>query len=601
MKAQTKDKRKHRLRKGLKQKTILCCHLINGDRSNQIQDLENLLKPCSGQLNHALGRLSKLGVRASSPQSVCQSLLMVLGLLGLTLLSPSAAKARNLELQVGVVQRFGEETTKQLTLEATPGDLLTVRFLSGEMEPQTLQTDTLKLETTKKRLISPLVEERLVLSNHGTFETAEDSASQWKNRGIEVEITQPERWQVWAKRDVYRTPLLRRLLLQSLQAQGNNSAYLETQILPEVLQASFVVDHYRYNRQELEISAGKNLIRVSKGEKDKYPRLYPGSLRLQPNSYGTYTLVNQVPIESYLRGVVPHEIGGGAPYAAVEAQTIIARTYALRNRRRFSADGYELCANTHCQVYKGITNTWPSADQAIAATNGLVLTYNGELVDALYSSTTGGITAPFSDIWNGSERPYLKAIVDAPNLVWDLSKKSLASENNFREFINLEEGFNESERSIFRWRKQSSLEQITQDLKRYLNRTKKPNAGFTEIKRMRVVERSPAGRILKLAVETDKSVIEIKKNEVRSAFGPPRSTLFYLESIYGADQTLKGYAFVGGGFGHGVGLSQYGSHNLAKLGWTGKQILSFYYPGTKIRTLNDSIVFWRAPADLELP
>ncbi|NEO28959.1 MAG: SpoIID/LytB domain-containing protein [Symploca sp. SIO3C6] len=526
---------------------------------------------------------------------------MALGLLGVILLSPSAAKARNLDLQVGVVQRFGEEPTDQITLEATPGDLLTVRFLSGQMQEQTLQTDSLKLETTQKRLLSPIVEERLVLSNHGTFETAEDSANQWRNRGIEVEITQPERWQVWAKRDVYRTPLLRRLLLQSLQAQGNNSAYLETQILPKVLQASFVVNHYRYNRQELEISAGKNLIRVSKGEKDRRPRLYPGSLRFQPNSYGTYTLVNRVPLESYLRGVVPHEIGGGAPYAAVEAQTIIARTYALRNRRRFSADGYELCADTHCQVYKGLTNTWLSADRAIASTKGLVLTYNNELVDALYSSTTGGITAPFSDIWNGSERPYLRAVVDAPSLVWDLSKKSLAPERNFREFINLEEGFNESQRSIFRWRKQSSLEQIAQDLKRYLKRTKKPNADFTEIKGMRVVERSPAGRVLKLVVETDKSVIEIKKNEVRSAFGPPRSTLFYLEPIYGADQTLKGYAFVGGGFGHGVGLSQYGSHNLAKLGWTGKQILSFYYPGTQIRTLNDSIVFWKAPTDLQMP
>jgi SpoIID/LytB domain protein len=110
---------------------------------------------------------------------------------------------------------------------------------------------------------------------------------------------------------------------------------------------------------------------------------------------------------------------------------------------------------------------------------------------------------------------------------------------------------------------------------------------------MQVVERSPSGRILKLAVQTDKGIIEINKNEVRSAFGPPRSTLFYLEPIYGADKALKGYTFVGGGFGHGVGMSQYGSYNLANLGWSGAKILSFYYPGTQIQPLNDSIVFWQ--------
>ena len=132
-----------------------------------------------------------------------------------------------------------------------------------------------------------------------------------------------------------------------------------------------------------------------------------GNLRLQPNAYGTYTLVNTVPIETYLRGVIPHEIGPKAPFNAAKAQTIIARTYALRNVRRFQADGYQLSADTHCQVYYGLTGTTATADKAIAQTNSLVLTYQNELVDALYSSTTGGVTARFSDVWNGAERPLL--------------------------------------------------------------------------------------------------------------------------------------------------------------------------------------------------
>jgi len=521
------------------------------------------------------------------------TVLMAFCIWGLTALPKLAAQAKDMEINVGIVQRFAENPTDKLTLQATPDNNLTIRFLSGDMQPQTLQTESLKVETVMQPLPSPVVEERLVLSNHGTFETAEDSALQWQQRGIEVEVTQPERWQVWAKRDVYNTPLLRRLLLQSIKAQGDTTAYLDTEILKQVPRVSFVLGGYRYNRTQLEISASNNLIQVSQGEKPQNSRLYPGSMRLQSNAYGTYTLVNQVPLETYLRGVVPHEIGQGAPYAAVEAQTILARTYALRNLRRFVADDYEICADTHCQVYYGLTGTSPLADQAITATEGLVLTYQNELVDALYSAVTGGVSAPFSDVWNGSERPYLKAVVDSPNSIWNLSQKSLADENNFRQFINLKEGFNETGRSAFRWSRQSSLEQITEDLQRYLKKVKHPLADFTTVKQMQVVERSPAGRILKLVVETDQGLIEIKKNEVRSAFGPPRSTLFYLEPIYGADKTLKGYSFVGGGFGHGVGLSQYGAHNLAKLGRTGEEILNFYYPGTQIQPLNDSVVFWQ--------
>jgi SpoIID/LytB domain protein len=524
------------------------------------------------------------------------TVVVVLGLLGLATVPEPGANAQQVELKVGVVQRFGEKPTDQLTLQATPGDRLTVRFLSGDMKPETVQLDSLKLETIMQPLQKPVVEERLVLSDASTFETAEDSANQWRALGIEVEIAQPERWQVWAKRDVYQTPLLRRTLLQNLKAQGNTTAYLSTITEEKVPRVSFAVNGYRYNRRELEISTQKNLIQVSRGKDDKNPRLYPGRLQLLPNSYGNYTLVNQVPLETYLRGVVPNEIGAGAPYPAVVAQTVLARTYALRNLRRFAADNYQLCADVHCQVYKGLTGTAPVADKAIAATKGLVVTYKNELIDALYSSSTGGITAPFSDIWNGSERPYLTARLDSPNTVWDLSQKSLADENNFRQFINLKQGFNETGRREFRWRYTQTLEQISKHLQRYLKNRNHPLANFTTIKQIQVVQRSPAGRILKLVVQTDLGNLEIYKNDARSAFEPPLSTLYYLEPISGADKALKGYAFVGGGFGHGVGFSQYGSYNLAKLGWSGEKILSFYYPGVQIQPLSPSIVFWKPPA-----
>ena len=503
-----------------------------------------------------------------------------------------AARTQDIQLKVGVVQRFGDEPTDELTLQAAPGDRLQLRFKTQaqtntvQQQEMQLSTNNVKLAVQMQTLVTPVLQERMVLSTHRSFETAEDAAKQWRKLGIEVEIAQPEQWQVWAKRRVYNTPFLRRMLLSSVQLQGKKTAYLDSQILQQVPIISWEVNGNRYSGDRLEVSSSKDLIRVRQGKDDKFGIPFSGKLRLQPNAYGTYTLVNDVPLETYLQGVVPHEIGRNVSYAAIEAQTIIARTYALRNLRRFAIDGYELSADTHCQVYLGLKDTDPNADRAISATKGKVLTYNNELVDALYSSTTGGVTAVFSDVWNGSDKPYLKSLVDSAYSVWDLSRQSLADENNFQQFINMQRGFNETGTRLFRWRKESSIEQLTQDLQKFLAKNRSSLASFTKIQQMQVMQRSLGGRILKLAVQTDLGNIILEKDEIRSAFSAPRSTLFYLEPLYDqtkGENTLEGYAFVGGGLGHGVGLSQIGASGLAKLGWRSDRILNFYYPGTQIR------------------
>ncbi|WP_245927310.1 SpoIID/LytB domain-containing protein [Aphanothece hegewaldii] len=501
------------------------------------------------------------------------------------------AKASEILLKVGIVQRFGESNNSELTLKSTSGHFLSLNFKDEQGKPKKLQVSQVKLEVLPRPLPKLAVEERLVLSDHATFETAENSAKQWRKQGIQVEITQPGRWQVWAKRDVYPTPLLKRWLLESLKQKGYTKAFLDSSVVSTHPQVSFIINGVRYYPNQLEISSSQNLVNVIQDKQS--PRLYSGSLIVQPNAYSTYTLVNNVPLETYLRGVVPHEIGPNAPLNSAKAQTIIARTYALRNLRRFQADNYELCADTHCQVYYGLTGTNPIADQAITSTKGQVLTYQNELVDALYSSTTGGVTAFFSDVWDGEERPYLQALVDSPRQVWNLSQQSLANEDKFRQFINLKDGFNETGRTVFRWKKESTIEDLNKDLKKYLARRKDPLANFKTILGMEVTKRSPSGRILTMTIQTDKGILELYKNEVRSAFTPPRSTLFYIDPIYDEKKKLIAYSFVGGGLGHGVGLSQYGSYNLAQLGWTAEKILSFYYPGTKILPLSPSIVYWK--------
>jgi SpoIID/LytB domain protein len=515
-------------------------------------------------------------------------------------LQSAAATTKDIVLEVGIIQRLGamsedesDPTIERVTIDSTPGNLLKVSF-PGASRSTPITTKQVTLKVDAEPLARPKLSEKLVLSDRATFETAEDSANSWKKLGIEVEVAQPGRWQVWAKRDVYSTPLVRRWLLHSLEANGYDDPYLDTKILNREPNITLEIEGQEYDRDEVEISSTDNLVHVNTTPKPQTARLYGGSLELQPNAHGEFTLVNHVPLETYLRGVVPYEIGANAPPQAVTAQTIIARTYALRNLRRFAVDNYQLCATVHCQVYKGLNDANSISDRSIAQTAGLVLTHKNELIDALYSSTTGGITAGFEDTWDGARRPYLQPVIDAPNPFWDLVKYPLNNESTFRHFISLSQGFNETSiKGVFRWHKTRSITELNQDLRKYLKKTRHPLADFETIKSMQVQRRSRSGRILTLTIETDLGKLQLHKNEIRSALEPPRSTLFYLKPIYDEAKKLDGYAFVGGGFGHGVGLSQYGSYNLANLGWSAEQILAFYYPQTEIKPLDDTIVFWR--------
>jgi len=512
----------------------------------------------------------------------------------------ATAKTNDIELEIGIIQRLGARSKRnensfiqKVIINSVSGDSLKVDFpKQANIAP--IKTNQVLLKVEKASLTQPKLNEKLILSDRATFETAEDSANSWRKLGIEVEVAQPGRWQVWAKRDVYGTPLVRRWLLHSLEANGYTSPYLDSQVLHQESDITLEINGQEYNYDEVAISSSNNLISVNTTNNVNNALTYGGTLELQPNAHGDFSLVNHVSLETYLRGVVPYEIGPNAPAQAVAAQTIIARTYALRNLRRFVVDNYQLCATVHCQVYKGLKGSNPISDRAISQTAGLVLTYNNELIDALYSSTTGGVTASFADTWNGSERPYLKPVIDSPNPLWDLIKHPLNSERTFRHFIKMTKGFNETGRKgVFRWHKSRSIANLNNDLRKYLKKTRHPLANFKTIQSMEVFKRSRSGRILTLEIETDKGKLQLHKNEIRSALQPPRSTFFYIEPLIDQNKTLKGYAFIGGGFGHGVGLSQFGSYNLANIGWSAEKILAFYYPQTQIKPLDETIVFWR--------
>jgi len=506
----------------------------------------------------------------------------------LVVMAQSPKTDKDIELQIGIIQKFGQESKDHLIIKSNRKQPLTIRI----NKDAPLNVSELDITIVQKKLKEPVVEEKVILGDYSTYESAEDNAKKWKARGIAAEIAQPERWEVWAKRSLYHTAQLRRALLKQIQSAGYGEPILSSQILKSQNLLSIKFGNKIVEDSQIEITDKSSLFQVTE-KNEKLTRIYPGSLVLQPNAYNSYTLVNRVPLEVYLRGVVPNEIGANAPFNALKAQVILARTYALRNLRRFQVDNYQLCATVHCQVYFGLSGTSPEADRAIVATRRHVLTYHRELVDALYYDMSGGVTANFRDIWNGLDKVYLKSLIDSSKPIWDLTKYPLNDEKTFRKFIALKTGFNESRRKLFRWNRLSTLAELTKELKDYLARRHLNKLNFEKLLYLRISKRSSSGRIISLVVHTDRGDIELEKNEIRSAFSKPWSTLFYLQPLYDERSQLAGYHFIGGGVGHGVGFSQSGSYHLAQLGWSSEKILYFYYPKTQILNLDPYFTFWK--------
>ncbi|HZT57925.1 MAG TPA: SpoIID/LytB domain-containing protein [Pyrinomonadaceae bacterium] len=137
---------------------------------------------------------------------------------------------------------------------------------------------------------------------------------------------------------------------------------------------------------------------------------YRGRIEVFANTRGTLTVVNVLPLEDYVRGVVPNELspGGWPQLEALKAQAVAARTYAVSNLGRFSADGFDLTPDTRSQVYGGRSTEHPLTDRAVLETRGRVATYKGVPINALYTSTCGGRTEDAENIFGGSPVPYLR-------------------------------------------------------------------------------------------------------------------------------------------------------------------------------------------------
>jgi len=160
---------------------------------------------------------------------------------------------------------------------------------------------------------------------------------------------------------------------------------------------------------------------------------YRGFLEIRRAASGGVTVINVVHLEDYLKGVVPAELSPEAypQLEALKAQAIAARTYVLKRRGQFGSDGFDICATPACQVYRGLAVEHRLSSEAVAATAGEVLTYNGELAEALYTSTCGGRTEDAENVFSGPGQPYLvsqRCYAEQPPLVISATAPPLSPE-----------------------------------------------------------------------------------------------------------------------------------------------------------------------------
>lgn len=274
-------------------------------------------------------------------------------------------------------------------------------------------------------------------------------------------------------------------------------------------------------------------------------RRYRGALELRHRGAGL-TAVNIVPVDDYLLSVVPEEMPTDWPAEALKAQSVAARSFALKSRGRHAAEGYDLCTTTHCQLYKGIASEKTASTAAVRATRGEVLTYGGQPIEALFHTDSGGMTESSEDVW-GNPIPYLRAVRDTPL-------------------------------GTMPWTKTVS----TADLE------KKLAAKGHNIGRLRAVELSPlavghaakdrtaSGRVKAMTVTGTKGSVMLSGTAWRSLLGL-KSTLF------DAKLTKDSITFTGFGAGHGLGISQWGAKRLAETGKSYADILHHYYIGVTLQ------------------
>jgi stage II sporulation protein D len=260
-------------------------------------------------------------------------------------------------------------------------------------------------------------------------------------------------------------------------------------------------------------------------------------LRLDPGQ--TVTVIEEVGVEDYLEGVLPHEMDPDWPLEALKAQAVVARSFAYANMGKFKKDGFDLTADTRSQMYKGVTGVNDNVRRAVKETRGEVLGWHGELLRVYYHACCGGRTENAAEAWGGDPKatpPPLRGVKDpwcaaSPHMRWT---------------------------AYFAWQDiMSAIEE----------RRRLPGP----LKSLKIGRRDVAGYVRDFVARSGRNDLTVKAGDLRGALGAGDLKSIRISRLI---VKKKGLEFVGAGSGHGVGLCQWGARIQAEKGRKYEQILS---------------------------
>ena len=318
--------------------------------------------------------------------------------------------------------------------------------------------------------------------------------------------------------------------------------------------------------------------------------VYSGRLEISREE-GGLVLVNELYLEDYLKHVVPSEMPVSYEKEALKAQAVCARTYAYRQIQgnSYKEYGAHVDDSTRFQVYNNL-QTSQASDAAVTETYGKILMYQNSPAEAFYFSTSCGHTTD-GTIWGASlsSVPYLKGVAVRPGG----GQLDLTDEDTFSSFIKSAASGYESEYAMYRWTTTCTSSQLEQKI-----------SGIGSITNLEVTRRSTGGIAVELQVTGTEGVKTVStESQIRSILGNPElvikkqdgQTLTGWSSLPSAFLTVEKkktdengmvtFAIYGGGYGHGVGMSQNGAQAMAKKGKTYEQILQFFFTGIEIQSL----------------
>ena len=343
-----------------------------------------------------------------------------------------------------------------------------------------------------------------------------------------------------------------------------------------------------------------NYIEITGLKRKGKQAFYRGFIELTRSSkdISKFSIVNVLSLKNYLRGVVPNEMPTRFGLEALKSQTVAARNYAITPRVKAYQE-FDVCDSVACQVYFGANTEEELSDKAVEQTNGIIaLDRENKPILALYSSTAGGYTESYSYAFSDpktKEFPskdihYLQATPDSEYFP-DLSSNEAAE--NF--YMSRPESFDDMS-PYYRWSKDWTEDELSKILQKTLVAQSKTGFVYPQLIREEdfgklisiiPVQRGKSGKIIKLEIKTTKNNFIVEKELViRRVFQKDGISLPSANFVvYYINSLTPVYKFAGGGFGHGVGLSQWGAGKMASMGYCFDDILQHYYRGIKLSTI----------------